>query len=170
MRWNGVLIEAEPHNAAKLIVNRPHTKNYAAAICPEGQKETTFIGDGAVGGVADDMSQTHMDFWIKGKGQTREVTVQCQTMKAILKDVGITRVDLFSLDVEGAELTVLRTMDWSIPVRVFVIERSQNHQKVVDLLHEHGYKESAWNIRDYCRPGRDCTNNAVFESTKYGHK
>ena len=31
-------------------------------------------------------------------------------------------VDYFSLDVEGSELVVLETMDWSIPVRVWVIE------------------------------------------------
>ena len=164
LRWSGVLIEAEPQNAAKLITNRLYTKNYATAVCSEEQKEVKFIGSGAVGGIADEMSQGHKDKWIKGKRLKQEITVPCMTMAAILKEAGVTRIDLFSLDVEGAELSVLQTMDWSIPVRVFLIERSQNHAAVVDLLREHGYQETTWDISDYCKPGHSCTNNAVFES------
>ena len=35
---------------------------------------------------------------------------------------GITHVDVFSLDVEGAELAVLETMDWGVGVDHWVIE------------------------------------------------
>jgi hypothetical protein len=48
--------------------------------------------------------------------------VRCTTLKNILRNVGATRIDLFSLDVEGSELKVLQTMDWDIPVHVWLVE------------------------------------------------
>ena len=56
---------------------------------------------------------------------------------------GIKHVDLFHLDVEGAELTVLETFDWSIRIDMFVVEMDgTNPQKdaaVRELLHSRGY-------------------------------
>merc|ERR1712032_45476 len=89
-------------------------------------------------------------------------------------DAELRHVDLFSLDVEGAELAVLQTMDWQIPVCIWVVELDgQNQEKdeaVRQLLFEKGYrKQSKWNINLGCQslqPNRkgDCgLGNEVFE-------
>ena len=45
--WNGVLIEAHPHNTAELMKNRKKTTNYAMAVCEEGtQRDWKQSGDG----------------------------------------------------------------------------------------------------------------------------
>ena len=49
-------------------------------------------------------------------------SVVCAPLGRYLRILGVKTLDLFSLDVEGAELRVLRTMDWSIPIGVLMIE------------------------------------------------
>jgi len=40
----------------------------------------------------------------------------------MLHDASITAIDIFIVDVEGAELMVLENMDWTIPIKVLVVE------------------------------------------------
>jgi hypothetical protein len=40
----------------------------------------------------------------------------------LLAAADIRHIDFFSLDVQGAELSVLKTMDWSIPVEILLVE------------------------------------------------
>ena len=61
----------------------------------------------------------------------------------MLRGEDIEVVDFFSLDVEGAELNVLLTMDWKVPVRVWLIENdeweSPKNDQTRRLLAQHGY-------------------------------
>ena len=57
-------------------------------------------------------------------------------MSSIFHDVGVKWIDLFSLDVEGAELIVLETIDWSaVSIGVLVVENLRfNRPKLEHLL------------------------------------
>ena len=46
----------------------------------------------------------------------------------VRKDHVVSRVDLFSLDTEGAELEVLRTSNWSVPIGALVVEQDAFHR------------------------------------------
>lgn len=165
--WNGVLIEAEPDNAERLMTNRPNTKNFAMAVCPEGQREVKFIGGGAVGGIEKQMSAQHRKSYVNSEMES--ISVPCEPMSAILREAEVEKIDLFSLDVEGAELMVLQTMNWSVPVRVFLVEMGHGEQdyQVIQLLSEHGYKEADLNIMHHCPTNGDCAPNMVFENVNY---
>jgi hypothetical protein len=53
------------------------------------------------------------------------VQVSCGPRGKYLPLLGIKRIDLFSLDVEGAEMSVLDTIDWTnIEIHVAMIEMS----------------------------------------------
>ena len=72
--------------------------------------------------------------------ERRYVTVPSAPLGALLRRAGLEKVDLFFLDVEGAELQVLRTMDWTLPVRVWCIENGDNGGAIASLMEEHGYR------------------------------
>ena len=59
-------------------------------------------------------------------------------------------VDFFILDVEGGELSVLETFDWSIPVCVWIVELDgENPDKdaaVRALFKQQGYVESNYDL------------------------
>ena len=49
-------------------------------------------------------------------------------------------IDLFSLDVEGRELEVLQSMDWSISFKVLVVESNRDRSDIAALLISKGYE------------------------------
>lgn len=115
--FSGVLIEPTSHYAT-MVKNRPKCKNYNLAVA--GKHEMMMmIGDSAVAGLADSMDLAHRDGW---KLNSEPYLVEAMPMRNIMKKSGITRIDLLSIDVEGGELAVLETMDFSIPTYVVVIE------------------------------------------------
>lgn len=145
----------------------------------KGMGTVKFVGDGPVGGVVSTMGDNHREKFVKATDQVIEVP--CRPLGSILRSHGIAFVDFFSLDVEGAELLVLQTMDWSIPVRVWVIEfaweNKDTNLKIVELMANNGYECSGyfceggrpkgWDIMKECIPGRDCSRNVVFENKRY---
>ena len=46
----------------------------------------------------------------------------CTPLRHLLGQAGLRHIDFFSLDVQGSELSVLKTMDWNIPVAVIMVE------------------------------------------------
>ena len=104
-------------------------------------------------------------------------SVPCGPLQDWLTLLRFEAIDFFSLDVEGAELLVLETMDWTIPVRVFMIELDDSNPTkdaaVRTLLKSNGYCRAPKFLTSYCGNGppaeprpvseRWCTENEIFE-------
>ena len=62
--------------------------------------------------------------WIrKGSMKPRLTDIQCLPIYSLLKALNQTRVDYFSLDVEGVEFDVLQTIPWDhVDIQVMTIE------------------------------------------------
>jgi FkbM family methyltransferase len=58
---------------------------------------------------------TNYSAWHRNKKKNVIFTVPCGPMGRYLRLAGMKRIDFLSVDVEGAELVVLNSMDWSIP-------------------------------------------------------
>ena len=57
-----------------------------------------------------------------------------------MNQIGQTRIDYFSLDVEGAELFILNSIDWkSLYIDVFTIETDQHRNEIIAFMEDHGY-------------------------------
>jgi FkbM family methyltransferase len=126
--WTGLLIEANPSNAARLRRNlaagrRDATKAQAeyAAVCDHagGVVNMTATG-GAVAGAVETFTPEHLSQWGNGSArhaagglhfdESRTVAVPCRPMSHMLADAHLLpRATFLSLDVEGAEETVANT-------------------------------------------------------------
>ena len=162
--WKSLLVEAHPQNAAALKKNRPDAWTVHAAMCTGDH--VTFVGAGATGGVVDTMSPDHKKAFISKT--YKNITVKCRQWGPLFKKYGIQHIDVFVIDVEGGEYTVLSVMDWTVSVDFFIIETSssssnENRQRIVTLLKSKGYKQVNWDLKSWCTPGNDCTSNTVFE-------
>ena len=68
-----------------------------------------------------------------------------RTMSSILQESKLKYIDLFFIDVEGSELDVLNTMDWSIPVYIICIEmhsyesRQKEQEEIRKILTDKGF-------------------------------
>lgn len=110
--WNGLLVEALPENVAKLKINRgkPEQNNILVgdAVCSEvgGTVDFTIDGPDAVNGRPELMADGFRNVFHPVGNVTK---VMCNPLWHVFEKHGIQHIDLWSLDVEGGELSVIET-------------------------------------------------------------
>jgi FkbM family methyltransferase len=127
MKWSGVLIEPIPSAFAKLQINRPRCKLFQCAVSTNEGTLDIYDHD-AVSSVKKNTTDDFYDGWHKDKN-IELIQVPARRLDSILHEAGVKRIDFWSLDVEGSEVEVLQTMDWSIPVGVLCIETQTGQMK-----------------------------------------
>ena len=139
--WGGLLIEGHPENAVKLVKRRaPSGRNtiFSEAVC-DVKGNVTFIGDVGDGtaGLPNQMSESYKAVWSKRGRLQHKHTVPCRPIGEMIRLAKLEEIHFFSLDVEGAELLVLSTMDWSVPVHVWMVEMpsDDDQRKEIDCDH-----------------------------------
>ena len=151
--WSGVLIEANPVSCEKLFKEprRARSTKFCSAVCDDSKKrflEFEFVDDPAVGGAVEALKTMDAEWkesWHSAGAAKKRSMVPCAPLSMLLRSTGVTAIDLFSLDVEGSEIHVLRTMDWTIPVHVWCIEVQEHDSAVIgELMKKHGYVRRQW--------------------------
>jgi FkbM family methyltransferase len=146
MGFSGVLIEPEPQMFETLKKTRPANYLYNCAVDSSEQPVTFLVsngpGAGWVSGIEKRMSEHHKQAWHQ---DTQRIIVNTAKMSSLMRDSGLERVDLYSIDVEGGEYEVLSTTNWNIPIYVIIIElakgdtETEKDIKCRKLLAEKGY-------------------------------
>lgn len=126
--WTGINVEPSPANFELLEAARPSATNVRAALSDhDGVATFTNAIHPVRGGDFGNGSLSHVPAHIEelvANGCTFE-TFDVETVRydTLLERCGVERVDLFVLDVEGHELSVLRGMEGTTAwPRVFCIE------------------------------------------------
>ena len=161
LNWKGLLIEANPVNYELVLKNRPNTTSFGAAAgdCPGGA--INFTGESALGHLVDEKMNTFL------KAENKPIIqVPCLPLGLLLKRAGLEEIDYFILDVEGSEYSALKTMDWSIPVKVWIVEMNHSPNKPIkDIFAKHGYYDSGINFVEECKALSK--ESDVFEKQKH---
>ena len=125
--WDGILIEAQPNNVKLLYENRPCAVIIPEGVCfPNADGSPLTIRMSMHEGTAFDLST-----WPESSDNDEGVDVPCRPLSAMLEEVGVTRINFFSLDVEGSELKVLETFDFDkVKIDVLIVE--------TDFIHSQG--------------------------------
>ena len=122
--FTGILIEPEPQFFNLLQKTRPNNHLYNCLIS-ESHNPQNFIvskgpGDGWVSGMEKTMSEGHKLSWHNENSLVSKI--QTEKISSIVKISGLKYIDLFFIDVEGAEEEVLNTVDFDLPIYVVVVE------------------------------------------------
>ena len=130
--WKGLLVEPNPDALEELLL-----KNRQATIFPRCLSTKTtpevvkFDAAGLIGGIiykgrepGGDLESFHNVPAVPNLSfNRRTIEMQCFPLYSVLMALGNPTVDLFSLDIEGAELQVLKTIPWDkVNIRVLLIE------------------------------------------------
>jgi len=144
--WSGLLVEAHPiwfsrgltrHrkvtsvNTCLGVQNKPHLMDFDFN---EASKEVTSMG-----GLVQEPRDTSM-------------TMQCLPLSSLLLAMGNPTVHYFSLDIEGAELQVLKTIPWqNVDIQVISVETHLagvvfpgSRQEIIDFMDSVGYRLVNW--------------------------
>jgi len=127
--WRGLLIEGQPTTFEKLRAFRraPSAAKLATAVCETHGHIDFYNKSQATAGIPSLMTVTHRRRWHNRADSRALTSVPCGPLGDWLRLLGVAQVDLFVLDVEGAELMVLRSLDWArLRVRVLLAECHAN--------------------------------------------
>lgn len=119
LEWRGALIEPNTRSFEKLKQNRaPRDDVFNFAVCANKQM-VHFLedgGNGAISGVVEFMAPTFAKRWHGETNPKATLTkITCESLSGILSQsdvVGAGHVDFLSVDVEGGEFEVIKTLDF----------------------------------------------------------
>lgn len=149
--WTAVHVEADPENYHNLRINRQNSVNIHGALCSE-PRLLHYSSEGVipVRGFVEFMTPSFLKKW-HGKVY-RNITkvedlpaVQCVPVKQLMKQINVHHIDIWVLDTEGAEESVLRGTDFQeLHVNAVAMEcdehdLSKNARKT-DILEANGFK------------------------------
>ena len=147
--WTGMLIDGDERlflGPTGTKVNRTNTINLFAPICSQSQSVHYISNEavGAVGGIVEFMTNDFKTQWYNTT-DNQEIFARpdctetpCFRLQTILDHFGVEHIHFFSLDTEGAELEVLRGLDFKrTEVDVFVIEMDGSDKEKEKEIHEY---------------------------------
>jgi FkbM family methyltransferase len=131
--WSGILVEANPSLAAECARNRPDAVTVCAALLDHRSI------------VSIDHTQDLMGNVVATSNQLAVAV----TMSEIIDHLQHGRIDLISIDVEGAECEVLAGLDLDLHgPRYFVIE-TRSPDRVTAQLAAHYEQVDQWSVHDF---------------------
>ena len=148
--WTGLLVEANPYTYEQMVRKDRNCFMINSCISDKMHNMTFIIGGGLTSAI-EIISKRHQDrierdFKVYGARETwthakENVVVKCYPLSSLMNTLGKTRIDYFSLDVEGAEMIILQSIDWTqLDIDVFTIETDQHRQEILAFMKTHGYK------------------------------
>lgn len=139
--WIGINVEANKYCYPNLLKNRPKSKNILGALNDyNGHVEFTLPLDGPRRKQAGQSSLIYKHGHWKNHGKIRSTEtfiVECFTYDYLIEKIRADRIDLFVLDVEGAEINVLKGMTKVFPVYLCVEDdHFDDHQEDLPFIQE----------------------------------
>lgn len=152
--WFPIHVEASHQHFELLKMNRPDALNIHSALCNE-TKLVHFLhrlNGSSVDGILEFMEKKFVTrfhkYWHRTHDPQLIKEMSCVTMPYLLQLLGITHLDIWVLDVEGAELPVLKAMEevWEkITIDIVLLEtmhrtdRSGEADLTIQIMNKYGY-------------------------------
>jgi FkbM family methyltransferase len=160
--WRGLLVEPDPTAAKNCKRNRPRSvvEQYClvsgdSALTSKSLRQAGLMSVLEDESIDETWALAHVAEGRRIQNLVSPTTIEVPTvsLKVLLAKHRIQKVDLFSLDVEGYELEVLKGIDFS-EVKfhyIFVECRRTNERDIAELLAHNGLTwERRWENHDYC--------------------
>lgn len=151
LAWSGLCVEPVPTLFQKLEKNRgcicvqgcisdKNCKSQFLAVTSAIDTEYTEMLSGLVD-MYDERHLQRIDKELALFGGTKEILeIECYRLDDLLKFYNIAHVDYLSIDVEGAEMLVLKSIDFSnVDIDVITIENNYDTKDIENFLKAKGY-------------------------------
>lgn len=149
--WSGVLIEPTPHNYLKCKVNRNKRSRIFCNACVSFDYKEKYVeivysdlmsvSLGLELDIPDPISHANLGHqFLKEQEVPFKFGAIARTLDSILLEANAPSIiDLLSLDVEGAELEVLKGIDFNSKIFKFMCIESRNLYRIQDFLSQRNY-------------------------------
>jgi len=140
--WTGICFEPIPNIFNKLEKNRNCVKIMAGVSNKSGPEIFTYIiGHGEMlSGITQDYDTKHLQLIKEVGGINEELSLKTVVLDDILEEYKIYEIDYLSLDTEGSELKILKSINWDkFNIKVMTIENAYNKFEQTDFVLSKGY-------------------------------
>lgn len=151
--WNGILIEPIKDYFDTMCLMRTASHKYN--VCIDSEKD--FVDFKRVEGYSKMLSgmikecpilhNDRIEKEVKERNQTVIVEkIQCKTLENIIVECGMPAIDYLAVDVEGGELSVMKSLKMetnNIRPTIISSENNYNEDRVQKYLNQFGYKKVA---------------------------
>jgi FkbM family methyltransferase len=144
--WTGLCVEANPVMFAELKRNRSCKVDNVAIYDRDGEIDFMAV-EGPLtgwGGIVEAIEKKHENRMEKEipRGCRYKTTVPCITLEGMLRKHNLNKIDLLSLDIEGAEFKVLEKFPFNeFDIEVFAIENNFGTYPFEALMSSNGYEK-----------------------------
>ncbi|XP_065331665.1 protein Star-like [Cloeon dipterum] len=143
--WSGLLVDASPMSLQKILLKS--RKAWFAPTCMSPERKSMMVSFEEQG------MQSHITKDEK-KATGPVVRSLCLPFHTLMKALGVSKVDLFNLDVEGNELPILKTIDFNlVQIDAMTIEHYNNNEndrnEIKRIMQENGFKFLGQNGFDF---------------------
>jgi len=149
--WKGVCVEPIPEIFAKLKELRSCIKINGCISDKVGTEKFLrvkgeFVDTEMLSGLVEDYDSRHLeriDREIKEYGGSKEeIEVTCYDINKILKENNINKVDFFTIDTEGNEFKILKTIQFNdFDFDIFIVENNYESDEINQLMTANGFKK-----------------------------
>jgi FkbM family methyltransferase len=156
--FKGILIEPQLSFFNKLKNNRNNGVNelYNCAVSDNDSEFIEFIGNNAEGGILNNNNTDPKKFTY-----LKPYKVKNKKMSDILKSSSFDYIDFMIIDVEGSELSLLKTIDFTFPIFCIIIE-AHSHEKDKNIEFGRYLKKNGFTIKERQRGNEVWLNNNYF--------
>jgi len=149
--WTAIHVEADPENYGNLKYNRDRSVNVNGALCSESMLlHYSSLGVIPVRGFVEFMTKSFLKKWhgpiYNNKTSIDSLpTVQCLPVKVLLRELNIKHIDIWILDIEGAEESALRGTDFNqVRFNAIAMECDEHdiekNKRKTDIIERNGFK------------------------------
>lgn len=130
--WRGLNVDAMPGAMDEFNTLRPEDTNIEAGVSdePGSLRFTIFTDPGLNGFLSDEDVKIHVD---RGQTVLEQKTIACRTINDIIETHAKQPIDLMSIDVEGLDYRIIRSMDDKHRPKMIITE-TLGYPDVVSVL------------------------------------
>jgi hypothetical protein len=178
LKWNRILIEADPAYRGNMKIRSPNTYAINAAICQvkDHHHVVHYAYKGRFGGILEFMSEEYLKKYtpevykagsppgnvssIQDWSKIRQATstVKCLPLSKVLSFAHVYHVNFLLLSVNGAEFEVLQTFNFEkVTIDVLCIETDSSFrpigfaEKIIDFMRVKGYEVQTQIGKNHCK-------------------
>ena len=147
--WKGICIEPTEHHFKRLLEQRNCYK-FDDVIYDEEKEVIFYVAPpccDSLNGIKEKYDKRHLkridretiQYKYK-KEDIKEIVKKTRTMDSILNEVGVKDIDFLSLDTEGSELNILKSINWNdTKIKVICVEDNYGDDSLHSYLKDLGY-------------------------------
>lgn len=147
--WTGINVEPIKKVYNNLLVNRPNCININCAVCNNDGKTEFICNTGyteMISGIKDTFDQRHKKRLLRENklhnSTTKIIEVETKKLETICDDHKISHINYLSIDVEGAEFEVIKSINFDkVYIDVIGFENNYNDKSIpiIKYLEDRNY-------------------------------